>query len=135
MAIWIMFIGTAIPDVYKRFRIEFLDKVSRMLEATYGKELPNSKARVRAGLSKYIWCDLMLSKRFNKAWKELMSISSQQGADSADSDSGDDNGSSQATAGKAGSIIAGSEIPSGATLLRDEPQAGGKGKGRERRPT
>ncbi|KAF7505237.1 hypothetical protein GJ744_001100 [Endocarpon pusillum] len=125
MAIWIMFIGTAIPDVYKRFRIEFLDEVSRMLEATYGKELPNSKARVRAGLSKYIWCDLMLSKRFNKAWKELMSISPQQGADSADSDNRDDDGSSQAPAGEAGSIVAGSAMLSGANLPRDEPNAGG----------
>lgn len=51
MATWLLFVGTAIPEIYQRFRHEFLEKVSRVLEATYGKDLINSKARARAGLS------------------------------------------------------------------------------------
>ncbi len=134
MAIWLMFIGTVIPDAYQRFRVEFLEKASRMLEATYGEELANSKARVRAGLSKFIWCDLMLSKRFNKAWKELMSMSPPQGVDPADSDDGDDDGNSQATAGETGSMTTSSAMPDSANLSGEQPRASGKGKGRERQP-
>jgi Fungal specific transcription factor domain len=139
MAIWLMFIGTAIPDNYKRFRQEFLEKVSRMLEATYGKGLAKSKARVRSGLSKYIWCDMMLSKRFNKTWKEIMSMSPQRGTDAAESDDDDDDdddddNNSQATVGEVDTMIAGFAMPSGTSFFQGEPQSTGKGKGREKDP-
>lgn len=131
MAIWLMFICTAIPDTYKRFRNEFLEKISKMLEATYGKSLAKSKARVRAGLGKFIWCDLMLSKRFNKTWKEIMIMSPHQGTEAAESDDQDEDDNSQSTTGEFESLIAGA-IPGNASFLQEEPQFSGKGKGRER---
>jgi Fungal specific transcription factor domain len=133
MAMWLMFIGTVIPDIYKRFRKEFLDKVSKMLEATFGKELAISKARVRASLSKFIWCDLMLSNKFNKTWKEVMAMSPQKSTSTADSGNDDDDGyDSQIAIGEVDSMIAGFVIPGGAGFSPDKPRFSGKGKGREK---
>jgi Fungal specific transcription factor domain len=140
LATWLMFIGTSIPDPYKRFRNEFLEKVSKMLEATYGNELANSKARVRAGLSKYIWCDLMLGKRFNKTWNEIMSMSSHQTLGTGDSDpdsagnEGDDGNDGQVAMKEAESIISDSALPVGAGFVQDELRFGAKGEGGEKGP-
>lgn len=130
----LMFVGMAIPDPHKRFRNEFLEKFSNILEATYGKDLANSKARVQASLSKYVWCDLILSKRFNKTCHEIISMSSQQDLAAADSDSDgdDDDDDRQATTEKDNSMIGGSALPAGASFVQNEPHFSGKGSGRER---
>ena len=135
MAVWLMFVGMAIPDTYKRFRNEFLEKVSKILEATYGLDLVNCKARVRAGLSMYIWCDLVLSKRFNKIWNEIMSKSAQQDLATADPDSDDDDDDGQAAPATATPMIAGFTISSSTSSVVGERQFGGKGKGREKWPS
>lgn len=74
LATWLMFVGASIPDAYKKSRKEFIDKAYQMLEATYGPDLPNCKNRVRLGLARYLWCDLLMTKRFNTVWKELMAL-------------------------------------------------------------
>ncbi len=128
MAIWLMFIEMAISDIYKRFRKEFLEKLSRMLEATYGKGLSESKARVQAGLSKYIWCDFMLSQTFNKIWPEIKNTSSHKGTGTAESGDEDEDNTS---IGDARSILAGYDIPGDTDLHEDEPHFHGKGQQRE----
>jgi hypothetical protein len=132
MAIWLMFIGACIPDPYKKFRNEFLEKLSKMLEARYGKELHKSKARVRSGLAKYMWSELMLSKRFNKTWKEIMSMTTQQDATVIESDDDEENDNdSQATIGEGDTTSLGFAMPAHPQLLRDESFFSGKGKGRD----
>jgi Fungal specific transcription factor domain len=133
MAIWLMFIGTAIPDFYKRFRNEFLQKLSRMLEASYGKDLAKAKASVRVGLSKYIWCDSMLGKRFNKTWKDIISMSPQPGIAPGDSDDdkSDDDEDRHTATGDDDSKITGFAIVASANSPQEEPHFSGKGKERE----
>lgn len=126
MGIWLMFIGAVIPDCYKRFRSEFLQKISKMLEALYGKGLGKPKARVRAGLSDYMWCDLMLSKRFNKAWKEIMSMSPHGDTATTESDGEGDDGADESP-GMVGDVD--NMVPGFATP--QQPRHTDKGKARE----